>query len=637
MWTSGTSRERGAALIFTLVLAFLVTGIAIGMLLMTGNGTIVSRFHTTEAVMEAAADAGIEQGRDTLNGSPGIIPAVGGLDTLEFNAPVRDANGLVIPGFTRSVYAGRSGNISGQYGTFASIVSVIQNPRGAVVVRRGELAQESFAKFARFDNQTNSSIRFASGIQVFGPLHTNEVLYVSNSGGAPTFHGPVTTASTISVAAQGNFLKGYKENVAVIPMPTPAALATLANYATGAGMWLDGGTIGTGVFDPDTRIEFVPVDINLDGDFSDENEGFFRVFKATGAAPERFAYISARLWPNVPAGTTAADDPNMDSANCGGMWTTAQGNPAAGAPHWRTAEYIYANRPGTAAQKRASVQDVLRNSAQRRCYLGGDQRLYAAYYTTPAPTPFFVPNDAYGAWQVWPGWGGAANADVANGRLQDGRQVGNVMAQYLWPATREYNINFMGVIYVEGSVAISGTLRGRVTVAASGNIMLADDVTYVTPPGNDPDCEADILGILTPQFFMIEDNNVNSPFRVQAAYRTGYDESGAESLHGAVLTLQSIQSENVSGGSTNSETCVGLPIGRGCFNMFGSAIQEINGSRMTGSGTGWNPQWSYDRCMAVAPPPYYPTTGRYYMNRHYEIDPVGFDPVTWFADNQSGL
>jgi hypothetical protein len=167
--------------------------------------------------------------------------------------------------------------------------------------------------------------------------------------------------------------------------------------------------------------------------------------------------------------------------------------------------------------------------------------------------------------------------------------------------------------------------------------MLADDVTYVTPPGNDPDCEADILGILTPQFFMIEDNNVNSPFRVQAAYRTGYDESGAESLHGAVLTLQSIQSENVSGGSTNSETCVGLPIGRGCFNMFGSAIQEINGSRMTGSGTGWNPQWSYDRCMAVAPPPYYPTTGRYYMNRHYEIDPVGFDPVTWFADNQSGL
>jgi Tfp pilus assembly protein PilX len=176
MWTSGRSKERGAALIFTLVLAFLVTGIAIGMLLMTGNGTIVSRFHTTEAVMEAAADAGIEQGRDTVNGSPGIVPGAGGFVTLELNAPVRDANNLIIPGFTRSVYAGRSGNISGQYGTFASVVSVIQNPRGAVVVRRGELAQESFAKFARFDNQTTSSIRFASGIQVFGPLHTNEVL-----------------------------------------------------------------------------------------------------------------------------------------------------------------------------------------------------------------------------------------------------------------------------------------------------------------------------------------------------------------------------------------------------------------------------------------------------------------------------
>ena len=601
MSTSGRSNERGAALMMTLVLAFLVTGIAIGMILMTGNGTIVSRFHTTQAVMEAAADAGIEQARDTVNGSPGIVPGVGGFDTLELNVPVRDANGLVIPGFTRSTYVGLSGNISGQFGTFASAISVIQNPRGAVVVRRGELAQESFAKFARFDNRTTSGVRFASGIQVFGPLHTNQTLYVDNGGGAPTFHGPVTTAATISVAAEGIFKKGYKENIAVIPMPSPAELATLDGYATGAGMHINGGTLGTGVYDPDTRIEFVPVDINLDGDFRDENEGFFRVWKASGARSERYDYVSARSWPIAAAGTSGTDDPNMISANCGGIWTAAQG----GNDRFYTADSIWNKRGGSTANRSAAVRAAFTGGAQR-CYLGGDQRLYPTYYTTAAPASFFIQNNVFGAWQIWAGWGAVANPQVAAGRLSDGRIVGAAMARYLWPATREFNINFKGVIYVNGSVAVSGVLRGQVTVATTGNVMLADDLTYVTAPGNDPDCEADVLGVLTPQFFMLEDNNVNSPFRVAAAYRTGFDDSGAESLNGAVLTLKSILSEDVSGGSTNSETCVGNPVGRGCFNMVGSAIQEMNGPRMSSSGDRLEPAVELrplhgDRAAAVLP------------------------------------
>ena len=55
---------------------------------------------------------------------------------------------------------------------------------------------------------------------------------------------------------------------------------------------------------------------------------------------------------------------------------------------------------------------------------------------------------------------------------------------------------------------MSGVLRGQVTIATTGNIMLADDLTYVTAPGSIPDCDqsggvrADILGLLTPQFFI---------------------------------------------------------------------------------------------------------------------------------------
>ena len=33
-------------------------------------------------------------------------------------------------------------------------------------------------------------------------------------------------------------------------------------------------------------------------------------------------------------------------------------------------------------------------------------------------------------------------------------------------------------------------------------------------------------------------------------------------------------------------------------------------------------------------PPYFPTTGCYYKNRYYEIDPVGFSVADWFAANR---
>lgn len=602
------SDQRGFALLMALLLALAVTAMAIGAILMSSNATLISRFHAKELEMQSAADMGLEVARDTVNG--GLALPVVGFDTLELNRTVRDATGAVIPGFTRSVYVGKTGSTTGQFGVYASVLSVISDTRGAVVVRRAELSQESFSKFARFDDQTTSSVVFANGIQVFGPLHTNGTLYVGpNSSTMPTFWGPVTTASTINSVANGTFRQGYKQNQAIIPMPTPANLATLSSYATTGNTTVPGGAVGTAVYDPSVRIEFIPVDINGDGQFTGADEGFMRVYQALGATPTAAAkaYVTGRVW-----NTGSAADPNSQSPNCGSSLSGA----------WQSAQLV-----NPAGANLAQAQNLL-NHATRRCFLGGDPRLTGGFVAiTPAPAN-------YGQWLPWPGYGaGAAPVAIANGRLPDGTVVGAVQARYLWPVNRPFNANFKGVVYVNGSVGVSGQVRGQITVATTGNIMLDDDITYVTAPGSSVDCSADILGLLTPQYFMLEDDNVNSPFKVNNAYKTGYDDTSDEFLHAAVLTLNSIQSENVSGGSTNSEVCVGNPSGRGCFNMVGAAIQGINGSRMTSSGTGWNPQWSYDRCDGIKAPPYFPTTGRYYKNRYYEIDPVGFNVTAWFNAN----
>ena len=629
--------ERGLALFMVLLLMVVVASLATGAIMLSGNASLIGRFHAKEAEMRASADAGLEWARDTINGTPALVPVIG-FTTLQDAQPVRDALGATIPGYSRSVFVGRSGGTTGQFGVYASVISRIDDNAGrAVVVRRAELSQQSFAQFARFDDVTISSVQFARGIQVFGPIHTNGILYVGSTAPRPIFHGPATTASTINAVANGDWRAGWKEGVARINMPTPANLATLSGYAATGNLTVVGGAVGTTVYNPRTRIEFVAVDVNNDGDYTDEDEGFIRVYRGVDNAANTLSYVTARLW-----NTASANDPNVNSPNCGdalggtfvpAVSHTTTVNPAV---HRHTVASLLANQ-------RRSL-----NEPSRRCYLGGDQRLTNGFVAT-TPAPF-----AYGAWVKWPGYG-AGNAPPAlfnknvhplNGGGTTGGGGPAGMSDYLWPINRPYNPNFKGVIYVDGSAAVSGVVRGQVTVASTGNILLADDLTYVTTPGSIPDCDrsgnvfADMLGLLTAQFFVIEDNSVNSPFRAGTSggafdgFVNQYDESADETVHAAVLTLSSVLAEDITTGSTNKEICAGSTVGRGCFNMAGAAIQGVNAARMSGAGYGWNPQWTYDRCDMIKPPPYFPTTGRYFKNRYYEIDPVGFTVAAWFAANQ---
>ena len=74
--------------------------------------------------------------------------------------------------------------------------------------------------------------------------------------------------------------------------------------------------------------------------------------------------------------------------------------------------------------------------------------------------------------------------------------------------------------------------------------------------------------------------------------------------------------------------------GRGCDIVIGGLIQRNAGATASTSGAGWNDQYSYDVCSFRNPPPYFPTTGRYSRYQYYEIDPVGFNVATWYANNQ---
>jgi len=178
--------ERGIALVTVLLVTLVVLTLMSTAAVLGGNTALVTRYRQRATLLTTVADAGIEEARSAVNGTRALMPDTG-YKLFETKAVVYDAVGKAIPNVTRTTYIGPTGITSGQYGVFASVVTVAKDIFGNTVVRRGEIDQESFAKYAYFTN-TEGLIYFANNDQIYGPVHSNDVINIVASGA--TFFGP---------------------------------------------------------------------------------------------------------------------------------------------------------------------------------------------------------------------------------------------------------------------------------------------------------------------------------------------------------------------------------------------------------------------------------------------------------------
>ena len=633
MITQSRSQQRGMALVLVMLITVAVAALAAGAIFLSGSSYVIARGQEREQDMRNAADAGIELGRASLNGNPALFPD-SSYSALQTNQPVYDANGHLIPNVTRSIYAGPTGSSTGQYGIFGSVVSVITDRSGAVVVRRGELAQESFARFAYYTNSEGTGICFGSGDQIFGPLHTNDDMCIYNSGAR--FHSAVEISGTLTGASYGTFDMGYTARGAVIPLPTVADLAKLAGYATTGGMNFAAPSGGTST-QSRLRIEFVPLDLDGDGKVTGANEGFFKVYiGASSAAP-----IVTGTAPSYQ--TTSNDwlEKNCGDYHVSGTDTTFytafahfKGIPAAPPPGTIQGGGGTEVTGSTSSIRQANGDHSLERTSSR-CYLAGDDHLNLDTVGTRYLNTFRA-TDSLGAWQRYTTTPDAAVVaalkNAASRAVDTTLATRQLEAQYLWPLARVYNPNSKGVLYVTGNVVVSGTIRSKVTLAATGNIIIGDDLRYTIVPGS-VQCQAgDMLGLISNGYIYESDNVMNTP---QPWSSSGglkhYSATTDEYLQGVMLTLNSFTVENYDGGPTTSENCGTDVSGRGCLYITGGVIQGTRGAVGTTGGTGYIKRYSYDNCSFQTPPPYFPTTGRFFRNRYYEIDPVGFNVANFFA------
>ena len=293
MWNRTLRDERGIALLTTLLVTFAVSAIAIAAVMMTLNANLVGKNSERSAIVDDAALSGLEEARSRLNTTPALYPA-GGFATLESNVAVKDANNTVIPKVTRSTYVGPSGIASGQFGVVGSIISIARDSFGNKVVRRLEVNQESFSKFAYFTNfetDTNANtIVFGGGDQIRGPVHSNDQIRINNTPTpAVTFFDQVSTAAASIVnQSNGSFGKAPLIGVARIPMPTTADLNKLDSLAQVGGTEFVGSAAGA-AGEARTRVQFLTIYLGV---ANGGVQGFFRVYQSGNGAvlanPEQF-------------------------------------------------------------------------------------------------------------------------------------------------------------------------------------------------------------------------------------------------------------------------------------------------------------------------------------------------------------
>jgi hypothetical protein len=587
--------QRGIALVLVLLLVVAVGALGLAAITLSGNTTLINAWDERQDELETVAEAGLEAGRSRLNSSRALFPDSGYV-TLEDGAAVTDAAGRTIPGVRRYTYAGPIGVSTGQYGVFGSLVSIARYSNGDRVVRRADVTQESFARYAYFTD-VEGSIVFGGGDQIQGPVHSNDSLRIHATGA--TFRGPgmVTPAKGIAGAGNASFVGGKKENAGRIELPPTAELTRLQGYASAGGTTFTeptGGNPGTARM----RIEFLWIDLN-DNRAAEPDEGFFRVYVSN-----RDWYLMGQQPPGGGGWTT--------SPNCG-FWRSL--SPGRG-------RFVIPDSGGTAAARRAIL-----TTASRRCFLGGDPTF--RHDSVFDPESWNTGNRQ--GWIPRPfAWSGAMPARIAARGDRD----------FLYPLSRSFNPNFKGVIHVSGSVALSGTVRGRVTIAATSNIFIADDLNYSIQPGGSSDCQdVDMVGLFAGQSVIVADNSLNTPQQIPGAGSTWYafdDSNTGLFLQGVVLALNLFTVQNHTLGPTDANDCERTNWGRGCLYLSGGVIQQTRGAVGLSDGHGFLKRYSYDVCAAKKPPPYFPTTGRFSRSRYYEIDPVNFDVASFYRRWNAG-
>ncbi len=149
-----------------------------------------------------------------------------------------------------------------------------------------------------------------------------------------------------------------------------------------------------------------------------------------------------------------------------------------------------------------------------------------------------------------------------------------------------------GMIYVKGDVETRGWMNGQVTMIATKEIYITDDIMYADSNSNGTLApgSTNLLGLISLDDIIVTDSTPNrTDCRINAAMLALDDE----------FTVEHYSSGNPRGQLTIWGALA--EVMRGPVGTFGNASIV----------TGYNKDYHYDQRFTTTPPPYFPVTGQY--------------------------
>lgn len=299
-----TRLRRGSALILVLIMTLSLAALASSAIYMTGNSGMLSRYHDKERDLTFALESALELGTSRLRRDTSLALYDTGFRQLLTNQAVYTSSGAPIVGVMVNLYAAYTGDTSGTYVPYVTLLATVSDAGGLRLARRADLQAQSFARYSFFADNFPATASIGSGENIPGRAHANSRFIGSSFGSpAPVFSDTVSAAGTISGSGQWSDTVSATGGTTVIPYPSttsplaPSAtalasrLSALASagqvsFTPVSGSWwnawsggedVSGKECGWCITTTGSRLEFVTFDVNNSGAI-DSTEGFFRVF-----------------------------------------------------------------------------------------------------------------------------------------------------------------------------------------------------------------------------------------------------------------------------------------------------------------------------------------------------------------------
>lgn len=567
----GARARRGSTLLVVLILSTAVAALALSAIYLRSFGSMVTRGFERERDYRYAAEAALALGKSRVNRDTTLAIPTTSYATLFSDSGLTDAGGIAIPRARVTLDYAFTGDTTGRFGEFVTLLSTASDGQGARHMRRLDLTAESFSRFAMFTNTWQAGLAYGTGEFIRGRAHSNGNWASAGTPG-PIYFDTVSAVGTITGTANYSGL-ATRPGSTRIPFPTVSKLAALPTHAaagslsftpvsgtaaraTSGGSDVSGKTAGTAA--RGTHLDFVTVDADGDGALS-EDEGFLRIFDL--AAGIDTARIRADLY-----GSPVPFAAPVLQTQCGAMFTLDGRQEffpvAVFKQGWVKTRIRLSTYPTVSAAQAntyggnslAEVLAVLRLPTARCFPVGSPYLLLTERLVDAVNCGVGAPNPSEGAPYSWGAgptcaatvqYGGQDSTFTPNPRTcvivqtnATGRCSGTAVELGAWRAApggivpaalastvrqeseRAYlhglakpvNLESRGVVHATaGPVWVSGRLRGTVTLYVLGSVVLIDDLRYDRDPTAPDALCRNFLGVIARDNVMVADNSMNRP------------------------------------------------------------------------------------------------------------------------------